>query len=624
MCGIAGIFHYGDEEPVAMESVRAMTQVIVHRGPDADGFHLDGALGIGVRRLRIIDLETGDQPIGNEDDTVWTVFNGEIYNFAELRADLESRGHVFRTQSDTEVIVHQYEEDGPACVERFRGMFAIAVWDAAARELVLMRDRFGVKPLFVAHSAGRMAFASEMKELLTLDWTDREWRPEALRAYLALGFIPAPLTVYQGVRKVTPGTVEVWRQRGERTMGMVARRRYWEPKVAPAPFAGGYDEAKERVVGLLREAVRLRLRSDVPLGAFLSGGVDSSAVVAFMRDLGVDDLKTFSIGFEQAAFNELPYADRVAAHLGTDHHRLVVTAADAACLPKILGRFDEPYGDSSAIPTYYVSRLAREHVTVALSGDGGDEIFGGYDHYRRLRYYRALDVLPLPMRRGVGALAGRVLSEKRRGGGFARKLGADHGQRLLTMLYRPSGGVVWDALGREFVDFLDSAGDGGWQRLFACDSSVADAQAVDQRTYLCDDIMTKVDRSSMAVSLEAREPLLDHKLAEFVNRLPAGHKIRDGKGKALLRDVAAAFVPRDVFDRPKHGFAVPLRSWLTGPLDEMTSSILGDAPRGLLDGAGVRTLLETLRHGESDLSDRAWTLLSLSVWASRGGVRVPW
>jgi len=623
MCGIAGIFNYGDGEPVDPMQVEMMTATLRHRGPDSGGLHVDGRVGLGMRRLKVIDLETGDQPMANEDGTVVTVFNGEIYNFAELRADLERRGHVFRTHSDTEVIVHQYEEDGPRCVERFRGMFAVAVWDGRRRELALMRDRFGIKPLFVAENGGRLAFASEIKALLRIPWVDRSWSAPALCSHLDIGFVVHPETVYRGIRKVSPGSLEVWRLGEPAGGGRVDQRRYWRPVAAPCTPAPPFDGARERVQDLLEESIRLRLRSDVPLGVFLSGGVDSSVVVALMSRMVDRPVSTFSIGFESDAASELPAARAVAAHLGTDHHEELVTSSQARDLAALLSRFDEPFGDSSAIPTFCVSRMARERVTVALTGDGGDEIFGGYRHYRLAPYYNAVYRVPDRPRKAAASLIARWLPASSVAGALTRKAGEPRRRGYATMLYGPRSRPLWAALGDPLRSFLAS-GSSDDPGPLAWDGTTTGAQIIDQQTYLPDDILTKVDRSSMAVSLEARVPLLDHVLAEYVNALPRAYKVGRREGKLLLREIGRPLLPDGCLDRRKQGFSVPLRRWLTGPLRDWARDTLLGAPAGVVDGAQAMGLLTDLETGRRDSSAQVWVLLTLVTWAAAGGQEIPW
>jgi asparagine synthase (glutamine-hydrolysing) len=629
MCGITGLVHHGIDEPVDEPLVRAMTGELEHRGPDADGFHVEPRVGLGARRLRIIDLAAGDQPMANEEGTVWAILNGEIYNFIELREELIAKGHRFRSGCDTEVIAHQYEEDGIDCVRRFRGMFAFAVWDARRGELMVARDRFGIKPLFVAEAPGRMAFASEIKSLLHLPWLDRDWDAAALRAYLRVGYVPCPLTAYRGVRKMPPGTAELWRLGGGGRRGGRRRTvRYWRPWVGERSTTPSFDEARERATELLEESIRLHLRSDVPLGAFLSGGVDSSTVVALTHAVGPRDLKTFSIGFEGDPASELPYAERVARHLGVDHHTEVVGPGEARLLPELLARFDEPFADVSAIPTYLVSRLARREVTVSLSGDGGDELFAGYTVYADLGLYRPIDRVPLPVRRRAAAAAGAVVAEGARGGGFVRRLAEPAPLRYFSLRYglTPTAGPVVEALSPRLTAFLRGrdGDDARWRDEFATDGSVSDAQRVDQETYLVDDILAKVDRSSMAVSLEARVPLLDHVFAEYVNALPLSYKLRDGQQKVLLRRIGEPYLPEGLFDRPKQGFDPPLRRWLDGPLREFVDERLTGDQLDLFAPAGLRALLELQHSSTRDLSPRVWTLLGLATWAEAAAASRPW
>ena len=593
-----------------------MAGTLHHRGPDAEGFVDYPGVSIGMTRLSIIDLETGDPPIANEDGSVWVAFNGEIYNYAERRAHLVATGHEFRTKTDTEVIVHEYEEHGSACVEQFRGMFSLAVWDARKGELLLARDRFGIKPLYVCAHRGSLAFASEMKALLKVPWVDRSWDATALSAYLRLGYAPSASTAYRGIRKLLPGTTESWSWDPVGGAERIASREYWAPRaegVGPVP---SFREAVGEVQKHLRDSVRLRLRSDVALGAFLSGGIDSSTIVATMRQEGVEDLLTFSIGFEDQAFNELPYADMVAKHFGTQHHSRLVRAADALAIPDLLQQFDEPFADSSAIPTFFVSELAKEHVTVALTGDGGDELFGGYSQYRSLLAYRLLRPVPSALLRGVSAFGGRAIADTKRGSGLLRRLGTDASLRHLAYVAPPVTELCQDALSEDFREFLSlHATPYALEELFSSDGTAGAALLKDQRTYLVDDILTKVDRMSMAVGLEARVPLLDHVLADYVNTLPISYKRTLRESKRVLRSAVHDVLPKAVLKRKKQGFAIPLRSWLLGPLRQWSREVLLESCPAVLDERGVNRLLLGLESAQRGLTRDIWMLLALSVWS---------
>jgi asparagine synthase (glutamine-hydrolysing) len=617
MCGIAGRFNYDAGRPVDRDVLQAMTDAVAHRGPDAAGYHLAPGIGLGHRRLSIIDLSTGDQPLCNETGTVWTVFNGEIYNFADVRAELVARGHRFKTSSDTEIIVHGYEEWGERAVERFRGMFAFAVWDAAKRRLVLARDRVGVKPLYYAELPGRgIVFGSEIKSLLEDPDVPRDWRPDAVDAYLTLLYIPAPATIYRGIHKLEPGHVLV----AER--GALRTTRYWD-----LTFTGDGDPAREpeyleQLDALLAESVALRQIADVPLGAFLSGGIDSSAVAAYMVQTSAQPPVTISVGFDHAAYDELAHARRVASHLGCEFHPRTVTPDIVALLPKLAWHFDEPFADSSAVPTYYVSQAARGLVTVALSGDGGDELWAGYTRHRVERREQQARAALGPAHAVAGAL-GRALPLSVKGARALRHLGADPAQAYA--LKHAYGMFEADAKTRLYAgDFAAAVADADpfapFRDLYArCASRdpIDRGLYVDVHTYMVDDILTKVDRMSMAVSLEARDPLLDHKLLEFAATVPSSLKIKDGRGKYLLRKVLQRRIPADILARGKQGFSAPIGEWLRGPLAPMADALLTDGrlrERGVFDGREVTRLWQEHRGGRADHRHRLWQLIMLELW----------
>lgn len=617
MCGIAGRYNFNPSRPVDPQVLTSMTDAIAHRGPDASGYHRGPGIGLGHRRLSIIDLATGDQPLGNEDGQVQVIFNGEIYNFAEVRAELISLGHRFRTSSDTEIIVHGYEQWGANCVDQFRGMFAFAVWDAAHRRLLLARDRLGVKPLYYAELPGvGVVFGSEIKALLEDPEVGRAWRPEAIDTFLTLLYVPAPDTIYAGIKKLPPASVLV----AER--GQVTVSKYWDLEFTGQDTARSEEDYLEELDALLREAVGLRLISDVPLGAFLSGGIDSSAVVAYMKDASATTPVTISVGFDHEAFDEVRHAETVARHLGCEFHALTASPHIEELLPRLAWHFDEPFADSSAVPTYYVSKAARQLVTVALSGDGGDELWGGYP-WHRVEQWEHTARRALGPARHVAALLGRALPLSVKGARSLRHLGADPSQAYalkhaygMFELGAKDRLYTGDFSGRvSHSDPLASLRDA----YLACRSSSPMDRVfyADARTYMIDDVLTKVDRMSMAVSLEAREPLLDHKLLEFAARVPVSMKLKNGQSKYLLRRLLERKVPRSITERRKSGFAAPIGQWLRGPLADMASGLLLDGrlrDRGIFVPAEVQRLWDDHRTGRADHPHRLWQLIMLELW----------
>jgi asparagine synthase (glutamine-hydrolysing) len=616
MCGIAGRFNHSAGHSVDPAHLIAMTDAVTHRGPDAAGYYHDGAIALGHRRLSIIDLATGDQPLGNEDGSVQVVFNGEIYNFAEVRHELAAHGHRFRTNSDTEVIVHGYEQWGERCVDRFRGMFAFAVWDGRHRRLLLARDRLGVKPLYYAEVPGGIVFGSEIKSLLEDPEVSRAWCPEAIDSFLTLLYIPAPATVYAGIHKLPPAHVLVAEN------GQVRVSRYWDLEFPGDGDPSREDEYLAELDRLLREAVRLRLISDVPLGAFLSGGIDSSAVVAYMAEASDTPPVTISVGFEQQAFDEVQHAETVARHLGCDFRPLTANPRIDELLPRLAWHFDEPFGDSSAVPTYYVSKAARQLVTVALSGDGGDELWMGYGRHR-VEHWEHRVRAALGPTAPVAGWIGQALPLSVKGARSLRHLASapDHAYALKH------------AYGMFEPDAKTRLYSGDFRRRVECHDPFVPFRAayaactsadpldrsmyVDARTYMIDDVLTKVDRMSMAVSLEAREPLLDHKLLEFAARVPASLKLKDGRGKYLLRKVLDRRIPRSILERGKKGFEAPIGEWLRGPLTPMASELLLDGrlrDRGIFNPSEVTRLWSEHRGGRADHRHRLWQLIMLELW----------
>ncbi|MEO8592533.1 MAG: asparagine synthase (glutamine-hydrolyzing) [Candidatus Solibacter sp.] len=612
MCGIAGYVRL--DQPAQPSLVHAMCGEIRHRGPDDEGIHVDGGCGIGMRRLSIIDLSTGHQPMCNEDESVWIVFNGEIYEYQDLRAELIARGHRFRTASDTETILHLYEEQGVEGLQRLRGMFAFAIWDARQGRLLLARDRFGKKPLYYAVLPHGIYFGSEISCLrqagVPLD-TD----PDALRLYFQFNYIPDPLTAYRAIRRI-PAAGWLTYQRGT-----VKQGRYWQMPVAAAQPAPGFTHAQavKQVRDKFDEAVRIRMIADVPLGAFLSGGIDSSSVVASMALQSPDPIRTFSIGFEESRFNELPYARMVAEKYKTEHHEIVVRPDSIAIIRKFVKHFGEPFADSSAIPTFIVSEFAARYVKVALSGDGGDELFGGYTSLQQVQRLSGLDRVPQVARLLLSWISAR-LPYSAYGKNFLHMAGCRNGldryfafnyapYHMRSRLLRPEWMMPAEAgfLARVLPDCIlpESAG------------TLSQVMHWEASANLTGDMLVKVDRMSMANSLEVRSPLLDHELAELAATIPHAWKISQGQGKRILLDAVGDRLPPALLNRPKWGFGVPLVDWFRGELrdflrDNVTSAAFLD--RGMVSPEFLRALLDEHDSGRRDNSHWLWSLLVLSLW----------
>jgi asparagine synthase (glutamine-hydrolysing) len=616
MCGIAGIVDVTGK-PVDARLLQAMTSVQAHRGPDGQGVVCRGAAGLGHRRLAIIDLTTGDQPMGNDDGSVWIVFNGEIYNFRELRRELEARGARFRSASDTEVILKAYEAYGPGCVSRLRGMFALAILDERTRRLFLARDRVGIKPLVYAWDGKRLLFASELKGILEESGIPRELDQSALGDYLTYHYIPAPRTIFREIRKLPPASTLILPLDG----GEPELSRYWSLGMAPDPRVDDQEWVDALRVHLA-DAVQSHMVSDVPIGAFLSGGVDSSTVVALMAQTSSEPVRTFSIGFDESDFDELRFARQVAARYGTDHYELVVKPNALDILPRLAWHFDEPFADSSAIPTYYVAKITREHVTVALSGDGGDENFAGYRRYARASaLHDRLDRAPTALLRPLLRLAARLLPLGAPGQAYAGLLGAKPFERYFRLVTYERGETLRRLLSDDLASLAHSA---ARPAAFAALAAAAQApdyvsglQQIDIETYLPGDILTKVDTTSMAVSLESRVPLLDHRLMEFVATIPSSLKLRHGDGKHVLKRAMERALPPEILTRKKMGFGVPLGAWFRRELRDMTRDVLLSPrarQRGIFRPSEVEALLATHDSGRRDCSARLWALLCFELW----------
>jgi len=595
-----------------------MCDAIEHRGPDDAGFHIDGPAAIGMRRLSIIDLATGHQPIPNEDHSVWIVFNGEVYNYQSLRAGLIAKGHVFRTNSDTETILHLYEEEGPEGVARLRGMFAYAIWDRRRREIYIARDRFGKKPLYYVHNPQRgFWFGSELKTLRVHDGIDWTLDTEALKLYFQFKFIPEPLSPFRAVRKLPAAH---W-MRYSLATGQLEMRRYWRLPAPSEADPATFDEGKlcEELRARFDESVRLRMIADVPLGAFLSGGLDSSSVVASMAMQSNAPVKTFSIGFDIPEFNELAAAKLVADRYGTEHHEIIVQPDSVSLVEKLARHFDEPFGDDSALPTYAVSEFARRHVKVALSGDGGDELFAGYDSFQEIEKFRKLDLLPQPVRWLLRATAAGLPYSA-------------YGKNFLRMIGQPTAlGRYLETTGEAYFlrerlvkpDWMLPADQGFVQKVFADQMLGPEADIFSQALYfeahakLTGDFLVKVDRMSMAASLEVRCPLLDHELAEWAMSIPKEFKLRNGRTKYLLVRALSERLPERLMKLPKKGFGAPLTLWFRTSLREFLHDRLTSRDfmeRGMISEPFLRTILEEHDRGRRDHYHLLWSLLMLELW----------
>ncbi|HBE81581.1 MAG TPA: asparagine synthase (glutamine-hydrolyzing) [Pyrinomonadaceae bacterium] len=624
MCGIVGIVNNGDRK-ASREVLERMNRAILHRGPDDDGFYVNKNVGLAMRRLSIIDLASGKQPIRNADNTKWIVFNGEIYNYQELRKDLEKRGHRFYTNSDTEAIVHLYDEYGVDCLQHLRGMFAMAIWDETEQDLFLARDRVGKKPLLYSlQQNGDLIFGSEFNAVLQHPDISREVDNEAIDSYLSYLCVPAPMTAFKAIRKLEPGHWMKWKS------GQIAMERYWLPDFSKK-IKITEEEAIDETTRILRESTKLRMISEVPLGAFLSGGVDSSTVVALMAQESSGPVKTFSIGFEEQDFSELKYAKRVAEHVGAEYNEFIVRPNALEILPTLVEHYGEPYADSSAIPTYYVAKETRKHVTVALNGDGGDESFAGYERYAAMKAASTFQKIPAvvrmmfvenplrimpalgpgnrPIERWINFLRASALSKEERYFKWVSTFDHNAKATMYTDEFRAS------LLGKQAFSTI-----GKW---FSSENGIGSLDSllrIDQLTYLPNDLLTKVDIASMANSLEARSPFLDHKLIEFAASIPESIKMNRFETKSLLKKVAVRLVPKDVVYRKKMGFGVPIGKWFRSEMKNLVCDALLSSRsmrRGLVRPDVVTQYVKEHIDGKADHSFRIWTLLMLELWFQR-------
>ncbi len=623
MCGIAGIYQL-DGKPVSASILQDMCDVIKHRGPDGEGQYLDGPVGLGHRRLRIIDLsEAGKQPMSNEDGTVWITFNGEIYNFLELRADLLRKGHQFSSKTDTEVMIHLYEEQGPAFLGYLRGMFSLALWDSKKQQLLLARDRLGIKPLVYALDGQKLIFASEIKSLLRYPDVDRTLDYEAIGDYFTYAYIPDPKTIYRSVRKLPPAHYMTVDSQGVHIV------RYWT--LQPA-----YDDARSKtsymdeLVELIKESVRLHLISDVPIGAFLSGGVDSSTVVAMMKAVG-QLTKTFSIGYEEEDFSELKYARQVAEHLGTDHCEIIVRPDDLRqIIKKLVWQFDEPFADSSAIPTYYVCSAAREHVTVCLSGDGGDENFAGYNRHLMAGRYQDRDVLS-SLRNVLKSAVKFAYAAAPKGTAINTQLAPltfdpldYYGNRVSIYSQTMAGAPLKKLLSDDLFDCVSQSESYALLRHHYKDARTSNfltgVRYVDTMTYLPGDNLTKVDKTSMLKALEVRVPLLDHHIVEFAATIPPRYLVEGDEGKVILKEAMEPYLPHNILYRQKMGFMLLMQTWAGGQLEDYFEEMILDGhlgKRGYLNAEFVQSLFEQHKSGKADWNGQLWSAVSFEEWCQQ-------
>jgi len=620
MCGICGIVSFHSDTPADPSILWRMNQSLRHRGPDDEGYYQDNQIALAMRRLSIIDLHTGQQPISNEFGNVWVVYNGEIYNFKDVRAELEQRGHIFKTQTDTEVIVHAYEEYGDACVKYLNGMFAIALWDSPRQKLFLARDRLGIKPLYYWAGPDTLVFGSELKALIPHPDVPRRINLAALDLFLGLEYVPAPYTIYENVFKLLPGHTLVVQN------GRLEINQYWE--VPYQPVSQSEAECTEILSNLINESVRIRLVSDVPLGAFLSGGIDSSTIVGYMSQNMSEPVQTFSIGFEDDTYNELPYAETVARHFGTSHHVEVLKPDYASLAEKLVCQHDEPFADTSIFPTFLVSEVASRKVKVVLSGDGGDELFAGYDTYRAERMNRYYRFLPNAIRERIlpkfadwippqPAKKGMINKVKRMVEGGALNPALQHARWMIFLNSTEKESLYGSDLRATLQDQITSEFFSGYFEKASRFDRLAQQQYVDLKTYLADDILTKVDRMSMAVSIEARVPLLDYHIVEFAMNLPPYMKLKGPRTKSILRNAVKDLLPALVLEKPKEGFSIPMKHWLTTSLKPMMLDLLSKdslQQHGYFNHQVVAKWMQEHLQGRVNHSHRLWALMVFEMW----------
>ncbi len=616
MCGICGKIHFDSDNPVLPEEIHKMTRLIHHRGPDDSGYYIRGNVGLGFQRLSIIDLHSGHQPLSNEDDSLWIVFNGEIYNHISLRQMLIGKGHKYKTNTDTETIIHLFEEYGTDCVKYLRGMFAFVIWNESDKQLFCARDRFGIKPFFYFSDRNKFVFGSEIKCIISETNGSSELSLQMLDHYLAFGYSSADGTIYQNVHKLEPAhTLEIRRD------GTIKKNKYWEISYRP-DYNISEDEWARLVEEKLSESVKIHLMSDVPLGAFLSGGIDSSAVVALMARHSKSRVKTFSIGFKEAQFNELKYAREVAKMYNTEHYEQIVEPESIGLLPNLVDTYDEPFADSSAIPTYYVSKFAREHVTVVLSGDGGDELFAGYNTYQKMNNIRRYNILPKAVSNYFWSGVHQLIPNSVKGKGITYYLSkpkdgfpayiAIWSQNERKKLFRKE---FWEIIKESPAELQ------GALSFTKADSSdfLFNMQKLDMQKYMVDDILTKVDRASMQNSLEVRVPILDHEFAELACTIPSALKLKGNSKKYIFKKAMQNHLPQSILSHKKQGFSVPLKYWFKEDLKEYVNDRLSNTRGPLYDYLNpgyVSGIIDEHHKGMRDFSRKIWSLIFLDQWLS--------
>lgn len=618
MCGITGIVYFDKERKVDPVILKKMTDAVVHRGPDDEGFYIEGNAGLGFRRLSIIDLSMGHQPLANEDETIWIIFNGEIYNYQELQENLLKQGHVFKTRSDTETIVHLYEQYGTDCVKYLRGMFAFSIWDNNKKQLFCARDRFGIKPFYFYTDAQKFVFGSEIKSILKAGDIDKTMSYDALDSYFAFGYITSDYSIYDKIKKLQPGHSLLLSFKGKPSIDI---QKYWEINFEP-DYSKSEEQWMEEIENCLSETVKLHMIADVPLGAFLSGGIDSSSVVAMMAKNSTIPIKTFSIGFKEQEFNELEYAREVAERYGCEHHEQIVEPESISLLPKLVNAYDEPYADSSAIPTYYVSKLAREYVTVALSGDGGDELFAGYNSYTRFKkihasglnfrspYYNKMiwgNIHKLIPQTVKGKTISYFLSQNKNYVGAYLSIWTKNERQKYLLNDHPSINY-----GNASELYKEQILQRGMKNDF-----ITNLQNLDLQTYMVDDILTKVDRASMLNSLEVRVPLLDHKFAELTFKIPWNLKFKGKAQKYIFKQAMAPYLPDNILKHLKQGFGVPISLWFKDNLKVYVNDTLNSNNCLLYDYLNKKYIRKTITgnmNGMRDFSGKIWSLLVFNEW----------